>query len=170
MAAAVSFPTYARIHAQRRYPRPQDARCSRCRECAGRNGGWPKEFPGERLSGATFMPLMRGEAAIGALSLVRVAPGSLSAKQLEALKAYANQAVIAIENTRLLNELREPLQQQTATADVLKVIRRSAFDLQRDRHRQVYCQAARSYDSISSEFVTLNSPSGRCARRREVRC
>ena len=37
--------------------------------------------------------------------------------------------------------------------DVLKVISRSAFDLQRDRHRQVYCQAARSYDSISSEFV-----------------
>jgi signal transduction histidine kinase len=89
-----------------------------------------KNFLESGYRAATFMPLMRGEAAIGALSVVRVTPGLLSAKQLEALKTYANQAVIAIENTRLLNELRESLQQQTATADVLGVISGSPGELE----------------------------------------
>jgi GAF domain-containing protein len=96
-----------------------------------------KNFLGSGYRAATFMPLMRGETAIGALSVVRVNPGSLSAKQLEALKTYANQAVIAIENTRLLNELRqrtddlsEALEQQMATSDVLQVISTSRGELQ----------------------------------------
>jgi two-component system, NtrC family, sensor kinase len=81
-----------------------------------------KNFLGSGYRAATFMPLMRGDTAIGALSVVRVDTGSLSGKQLEALRRYANQAVIAIENARLLNELRrrtddlsESLEQQTAT-------------------------------------------------------
>ena len=95
-----------------------------------------KNFLGSGYRAATFMPLMQDQTAIGALSVVRVNPGPLLAKQLEALKTYANQAVIAIENTRLLNELRqrtddltEALEQQTATSEVLRVISSSPGDL-----------------------------------------
>jgi hypothetical protein len=89
-----------------------------------------KNFLGSGYRAATFMPLMRGDTAIGALSVVRVDTGSLSGKQVEALKTYANQAVIAIENARLLNELRESLEQQTATSEVLQVISSSPGKLE----------------------------------------
>src|SRR5262249_55631729 len=78
----------------------------------------------------TIMPMMRGDVAIGALTVARRAPGPLSAKQRAVLKTFADQAVIAIENTRLLNELRESLQQQTATSEVLGVISRSPGELE----------------------------------------
>src|SRR5262249_25392185 len=89
-----------------------------------------KNFLRSGYRAVTIVPLMRGDQAIGALSVVRVAPGPLSDKQVATLKTYANQAIIAIENTRLLNELRQSLEQQTATADVLRVISSSPGELE----------------------------------------
>jgi GAF domain-containing protein len=112
--------------------------------------GTPAELPDTELEPAArdiarargyrsmlFAPLMNEGEAVGIITVTRVAPGAFGEQHTRLLQMFADQAVIAIKNVRLFNEvqqrtedLSEALQQQTATADVLKVISRSAFDLE----------------------------------------
>lgn len=96
-----------------------------------------QNFLSSPYKAVTIIPLVRGETPIGALSIVRIEPGPLTAGQHEILKTFADQAVIAIENVRLFeevqartHELSEALRQRTATGEVLNVISRSPSELQ----------------------------------------
>jgi GAF domain-containing protein len=93
-----------------KYQRKDNARISGFRGCLG-------------------VPMIRDEQVVGAIFVARRQPGLFSDTQVQLLKTFADQAVIAIENVRLFKETKTALEQQTATADVLKLISRSTFDL-----------------------------------------
>jgi len=78
----------------------------------------------------TIVPMLRADAVIGTISVIRVTPGPLKEKQFALLRTFADQAEIAIENVRLFNETKEALERQTATAEILKVIAGSPTDVQ----------------------------------------
>jgi signal transduction histidine kinase len=133
--------------------------------------GWAREFG---FNAAIYAPMIREGTVVGAIATARREPKPFDDKQVALIKAFADQAVIAIENARLFDEvqarteeLSESLRQQTATAEVLKTISRTAFDLPRvletllenavricgAKHGMIFrydgecCRAAAAYDA-----------------------
>src|SRR5262245_12583947 len=156
--ALQNFTAVALEHAGRVYPTPIDgpgpiaaavreARLQHILDAENDLRVTPETIQIPRSLGArsnVIVPMIRGDEAIGAIAVGRTAVGGFTDAQIDLLKTFADQAVIAIENVRLFTELQEKnqaltnahaqvseaLEQQTATSEVLKVISRSAFDLQ----------------------------------------
>jgi GAF domain-containing protein len=136
------------------------------------------ESPISRFGGARTLlnvPMIKDNKLIGVIGIYRQEVRPFTNKQIELVANFANQAVIAIENTRLLTELRESLQQQTATADVLKVISRSTFDLKTVLHTLLesaarLCEADIGYIGRprSDEFFRAEATYGNSPALKEI--
>jgi GAF domain-containing protein len=161
----------------------------------GRFPAGRRNFAATGYRAMTVVPMMKDGAAIGTVSVVRVAPGPLTDKQKALLRTFADQAVIAIENVRLFNETKEALDQQSATAEILRVISTSMADtrpvfekiLQSCKHLfgsdemdvllvddqgqlQIAAYIGKVHDEVAATFpaqVEL-TPAGRAIRERRV--
>jgi len=111
----------------------------------GRARGWRS---------VTLTPLMNQGRFIGFIASTRREPGVLADHQLELLRTFADQAVIAIQNARLFNETKEALERQTATADILKVIASSPSDTQ-PVFEAIVGSAARLFQPCAATITTL---------------
>ena len=141
LAATRNFSAEALELSARMYPGPPDPRVTAgrvllegrtvCIDDTLADPGYASEFAtAGRWRRILGTPLLKDGAPLGVLSLAWPEPGQTPQRQIDLLKTFADQAVIAIENVRLINETKEALEQQTATAEILRVISGSITDTQ----------------------------------------